>query len=119
MDTDLLDRIIRELHIQPVGNGYIDLICPPENIGAFIDHMEELHIPIEGFTWWCHVRDGHHPCGMGGPLNRYGEGWFSEIYMKDILRFDDYNSLRCYLLEEYPNNPEYKPCYVPAFWLAL
>lgn len=119
MNLDLLDRTLRELRIQPVGKGYIDLICPPENIGAFIDRMEALQIPIEGFAWWCHVRGDHHPCGMGGPLNRYGEGWFSEIRMDDILRFDGYEALRRYLLEEYPNSPAYKPCYVPAFWLDL
>ena len=45
-------------------------ICPTQNIGEFIDYMDELCITIKGFTWWCHVHDNHQPCGLGGPRNQ-------------------------------------------------
>lgn len=48
-------EIINTLHIQSVGNGLINLICPPENICKFIDYCSELNITIKGFTWWCHI----------------------------------------------------------------
>ena len=118
MHFELIDDILKRLHIQPVGNGYIDLICPVENISEFIDCMEQLCITIKGFTWWCHVHGGHEACGLGGPRSRYSDGWFSEIPMDDIIRFDSNEELKHYLLEIYPNSPQYKECYVPAFWLV-
>lgn len=113
-----IDQIITKLHIQPVGDGYIDLICPKENIAAFIDQLTALDIRIYGFTWWCHVTDGHDACGSGGPKNKFGDGWYSEILpMGNLLQFEDNMSLRHFLLEEYPACEDYKECYCPAFWL--
>ena len=112
-----LQRIIDELHIQAIGNGYIDLICPKENAGKFIDEMDKLHIKIIGITWWCHVTEGHEPCGTGGPKNKFGPGWYSEIPLTDLIRFESNKELRQYLLKEYPASKEYKECHMPAFWL--
>lgn len=108
---------MNDLHIQSVGNGFVDMICPKENIEKFIDEMDRLHIKIIGFTWWCYVAEGHTPCGMGGPKNRFGPGWHSEISMGDLIRVNSNKQLRKYLLEVYPSSKEYKPCYTPAFWL--
>ncbi|MDE6687843.1 MAG: hypothetical protein K2K17_11065 [Lachnospiraceae bacterium] len=122
MDFELknnLDNIMKKLHIQPVGNGYIDLICPVKKIGEFIDCMEQLGIKIKGFTWWCHVHDSHPACGLGGPQSQYSDGWFSEIPANEITYFESNDKLKQYLLEDYPNCPQYKECYVPAFWLDL
>ena len=69
-DKAAVDTIMEKLHIQCVGNGYVDMICPTQNIGEFIDYMEELGITIKGFAWCCHVRDGHQSCGLGGPRNQ-------------------------------------------------
>ena len=111
-------RVVESLHIQPVGtSGLIDMICPKENIGKFIDAMDRLHVRIEGFTWWCHVTEGHEPCGMGGPANEFGPGWYSEIAMWDVHTFDSNEAIRRYLLEEYPASEDYRPCFTPAFWL--
>ena len=110
-------RVIDELHVQVVGNGLIDMICPKENIDKFIDEMNRLHIRIYGFTWWCHVTQGHEPCGMGGPADEYGDGWYSEIAMFDVHLFDSNEQIRHYLLEVYPSSKDYRPCYTPAFWL--
>ena len=112
-----LKKVMDDLHIQPVDDGLIDLICPKENIEAFIREMDKLRIKIVGFTWWCHVIEGHTPCGMGGPKDRLGIGWYSEIPMGDVIRFDSNEQLRHYLLEVYPASADYRPCYTPAFWL--
>ncbi len=118
-DKTVVDRIMEKLQIQPVGNGYTDMICPVQNIGEFIDCMEELGITIIGFTWWCHVHGHHQPCGLGGPRNRYGDGWFSEIPMDKVICFESNEKLKQYLLVDYPGSHEYKECYVPAFWLDV
>ena len=36
-DRQILTAKMKELKIQPVGDGYIDMICPPDSIDAFID----------------------------------------------------------------------------------
>lgn len=117
IDRAAVDLIMEKLHIQPVGNGYIDMICPVQNIGEFIDRIDELGITIKGFTWWCHVHGDHQPCGLGGPRDRYEDGWFSEIPMDKVICFESNKKLKHYLLVEYPDSHEYKECYVPAFWL--
>lgn len=110
-------KIYEELHIQSVGSGGIDLICPMENVPLFVQKMNELHIKIKGFTWWCHVTDKHEPCGMGGPKSQYYSGWFSEIPMSSIISFDDNDKYLQYLLEKWPCSAEYKACYFPGFWI--
>lgn len=110
-------KIYEELHLQPVGSGGIDLICPMENVPLFVQKMNELHIKIKGFTWWCHVIDKHEPCGMGGPQSQYYSGWFSEIPMRNIISFDDNDRYLQYLMKEWPCSTEYKACYFPGFWI--
>lgn len=114
-----LDRIMENLFIQPVGNGYIDCICPKKSINRFIDEMDKIGISITEFTWWCFVDEGHEPCGMGGPINKYGSGWFSEIGMESTCKFSNNKELKKYLLYIYPQSNEYKECYTPAFWLDV
>ena len=38
------NRSLEALQIQPVGEGLIDLICPPEHIHAFIDFCEAFRL---------------------------------------------------------------------------
>jgi hypothetical protein len=103
--------------IQPVGNGEADMICPPEHIDAFIDLCEADGIPIRGFTWWCHVTEGHVPCGMGGPRSRYYDGWFSEIPMEDIIRLPDNGAYRDFFRNIWPKDKNCHDCWWPGFWL--
>ena len=117
MNKSILNKIMNDLHIQAAGNGFTDLICPKENIEKFIDEIDRLNIRIIGITWWCHVTEGHEPCGMGGPKNKFGSGWYSEVPLDDLIRFESNEHLRKYLLEEYPVSEAYKECFVPAFWL--
>ncbi len=108
---------LKELKIQPVGEGMIDLICPPESIGAFLDLCEADGSSIYGFTWWCHVTEGHAPCGMGGPKSLYYDGWFSEIPMEDIIRLPDDGAYREFFQNIWPKDKRYHDCWWPGFWL--
>ena len=82
--------------------------------------MDALGVQILGFQWWCLVTDGHEPCGYGGPLNQYGEGWYSEVAPTEaLLEFPDNQAVRDYLMHSYPNSSEYKPCHHPGFWLEM
>lgn len=94
-----------------------DLICPPQNIKAFIEKCNQQNISIKGLTWWCHVTEGHEPCGMGGPKSIYFDGWFSEIQMDNIISFETNSECLDFLLNEWKNSSEYKACYWPGFWL--
>ena len=114
-----LQNIFEKYHVQPVGSGYIDCICPKENIEEFISALDELRVKIDGFTWWCFSVNGHQPCGMGGPKNQYGEGFYSEMEESGLVEFQDNESCKRYLIEKFPSSSEYKDCLVPGFWLTL
>lgn len=114
-----LDKLIKECKITPVGNGYIDLICPKKYIEKFIKGLSKLEIGIIGFTWWCNVTKVHKPCGMGGPKNKYGNNWYSEIQMGKVITFKNNEEFLNYLIAEWKNSSDYKECYVPGFWLKV
>ena len=114
-----LDDILQKYHIQPVGNGYIDCICPEDNIISFIDEITAHGIRIIGFTWWCFVSNGHELCGMGGPQNEYDDGWFSEIAMFDVHEFGTNEEIKNYLTNVWRYQNGYKSCFVPAFYLDV
>lgn len=118
-EKSVLDTVIEKYKIQPVGNGYIDLICPWQSVNDFIDELTQHNIKITGFTWWCHAVGEHNPCGMGGPKNKFGDGFFSEIEMGRICEFSSNKDVKSFLLYEWVNSDDYKPCYVPAFWLDV
>ncbi len=66
-----------------MGDGYIDLILPRLRAVALIRELAQLPIAVQRVTWWCHCTTESKaalgcPHGMGGPVNRFGEGWFSE-----------------------------------------
>ena len=112
-----LESIIERLHMIRVGKGFFELICPQNSIAEFIDEMDKLHIDITGFSWWCHVTEGHQPCGRGGPRDEYEDGWYSEIQMGTFVEMDSNYAYRRFFTVEYPTSNEYMPCRVPAFSL--
>ena len=113
-----IKTIFEKLKVQPVGDGLIDLICPMENADLFITEMDKLGIRIKGFKWWCHVTGDHEPCGMGGPKNKFGEGWFSEVLpMDELISFENNEEYRKFFLYEWKQSGNYKPCVCPGFWL--
>lgn len=115
----MLDRkLIESLKIQPVGTGWIDMICSPDRIDDFIDLCNSKNLSIRGFTWWCHVTDDHEPCGMGGPMSDYYNGWFSEILpLGEVIELSDNESYRIFLKEIWPEQEDYQSCWWPGFWL--
>lgn len=115
---DKIEELKNVLQIEPVGNGYIDMICPMENAERFIDETEKMGLRIYGLTWWCKVTKFHKPCGMGGPKSKYGNYWYSEVCsLGDVITFDSNADVREFLTEYYPKSKEYKKCHNPGFWL--
>lgn len=110
-----IEAIIKRLRMTRTGSGYSELICPKDAILEFIDEMDRLEISITGFSWWCHVMEGHEPCGLGGPYDDYGDGWYSELVMDTFTSFDSNEAYRTYFTTEYLNCD---PCLVPAFSLS-
>ena len=117
--VNLLDGVFDKYHVQAVGDGYIDCICPRESIEGFIMELNKLEVQIDGFTWWCFSNSEHHPCGMGGPRNKYGEGFYSELATCGLFDLQDNDSYKHYLLDVFPSSSEYKECLVPGFWLNV
>ncbi|WP_410497044.1 hypothetical protein QTL86_09245 [Cellulosilyticum sp. ST5] len=114
-----LDDILLKYHVQPVGRGYIECICPMEKAILFINAISEINIEITDLSWWCFVSEGHKPCGMGGPANRYGDGWFSEIEMGNTIGFSSNEEIKDFLINEWQRSKEYRSCFVPAFCLKV
>lgn len=114
----MLDKIIEECRITAAGNGYTDLICPKENIKQFVIAVTGLDIKIIGFTLWCYVTENHKPCGMGGPKNKFGNGYYSEM-QTDIIELKNNKEVFDFLLYEWEKQENYKECLVPGFWLKL
>ncbi len=114
-----LDDIIVKYEITTVGNGYIECICPSKNIENFLDEVGKLNIKVDGFHWWCFSPsdDSHKPCGMGGP--KVKNGFYSEINMQNFYEFETINLMKQYLLYDYKETADYKPCFNPAFWLNV
>lgn len=112
----LCDKL-EELKIQPVGDGMIDLICPPSNAAVFIDFCKRRGHKIYGFTWWCSADEHHKPCGMGGPKSKYFDGWFSEIPMDGIISFGSHDEYRRFFKKDWPESEAYRECWWPGFWL--
>lgn len=114
-----LDLLLQIFHVQPVGRGYIDCICPIENAGAFISELTKRGLKANGFTWWCHVTEEHEACGLGGPKSLYEDGWYSEIEMCNVKEFSDNNAIIKYLTQDWLKSSDYRPCFTPAFWLDV
>ena len=112
-----LEEVIERLSIIRVGRDFSTLICPWNAVVAFIDEMEKMQFHITGFEWWCHVAQGHEPCGLGGPRDRCGNGWYSELPIDTFLMLESNAAYRHFFTVEVPNSKDYKPCFVPAFCL--
>ncbi len=115
-----LDSLILKYNVTVVGKGYLECICPYQNIENFIDDVSKLDIKIAGFCWWCFVPDdgSHTPCGYGGPAVK--DGYYSEIiHTFKFYEFDTLDLMKAYLLHEYKNEPDYHACFHPAFYLNV
>src|SRR4026207_185373 len=78
-----IETLLEKYQVQPVGNGYIDLILKKENSLNLIRELTNLPVAVCSLSWWCHFTLETEsqlgcPHGYGGPQDKYGEGMFSE-----------------------------------------
>jgi hypothetical protein len=139
--NNIIEVLLNKYKVQPVGNGYIDLIVSNELIEAFLNELTNNYIIIKGVTWWCHcTRESKLlfgcPHGMGGPESRYYDGWFSETQipmyeipnqvlvgiglsgLEDKAKLINGEILR-FIKNEFKNDQSYLECLVPALWLYV
>lgn len=136
-----IETLMEKYFVQPVGSGYIDLITSLDFVEKFIEELTSLGIAIEGITWWCHCspeNSNHYRCphGMGGPLSRFFDGWFSEMqipmyeYAKEKHKLlaandglsDDVRSINEAALQymrNFQGSEQYIQCLYPAVWLLV
>lgn len=78
-----LDNLLISHHLQPVGNGYIDLIVTEDNLPQILAGLTRLGIVVEGVAMWCRFIPENKkkgcPHGFGGPRIRNLNGYFSEM----------------------------------------
>lgn len=136
-----IESLLENFQTTPVGNGFIDIITPTDNIDSFIGSMTDLGIAINLVTLWCNCTPDNEvqygcPHGYGGP--RYESCYYSEMCEHDPfdaaesvpeLITDDaaptdlinkYNTaIREYVETGIKARPEYSPCLVPGFSLVV
>ncbi len=80
MNKNRLDKILDEYKVQPIGNGYIDLIVSRELYKQFIHTLLNEGFILRSISWWewC---PNIEVCkyGLGGPKSKFYNGWFSEL----------------------------------------
>lgn len=137
---NVLDLLFIKYKVQPVGNGYIDLIIENEFVDGFIEELTKYSLVVEGISWWCHCTEDSQrklgcPHGLGGPESEFFDGWFSET---DIPMFEiSSNDLKelnknstCEKIElinakvvnsinEFQKNDKYSECLVPTLCLLV
>lgn len=79
-----LDEILETYKAQPVGHGYIDIIVSRTHYKSFVQDVVSNGFKISGISWWewCPGRK-EAEYGLGGPISRYYDGWFSELCQAD------------------------------------
>lgn len=136
-----IEGLLENFRTTPVGDGFIDIITPTDNIDSFIGSMSDLGIAINIVTLWCDCTPGNElkygcPHGYGGPS--YESGYYSEICEHDPFDaaksipelitdeavpadlINKYNTaIREYVETGIQGRPEYSPCLVPGFWLVV
>ncbi len=138
-----IDDLLCQYDVQPVGNGYIDLILDCGRSLQLMDEFSKKAVAVERVSWWCHTTPESAlkygcPHGLGGPLNKFGEGHFSECpqypefvvaehqspvneYSLDPLIYaEKCNALVAnYINNVLPNESFYSPCLYPGLWLNV
>jgi hypothetical protein len=138
-----IESLLEKYQVQPVGDGFIDLILDKNISLALIQEFTKLHVAVERLTWWCHVTSETKnelgcPHGMGGPQDVYSEGWFSEcvgysdFVVLEFLNPLDENSMppeifttKCnelvtnYIKNTFPFEGFYSPCLYVGLWLRV
>jgi hypothetical protein len=138
-----IKRLVEKDKVQIVGSGYIDMIMSIEKSIIFIKELTAINVAVEKLSWWCLTTPESRaklgcPHGIGGPTNKFGEGWFSECVQFDITSFEGLeailNSLyispenvvhECnqkitnYLINDFRSENFYSECLHPGLWLSV
>lgn len=80
MNKDRLDKILEDYKVQPVGDGYIDLIISRELYKQFVRTLLEESFVLRSISWWewC-PNNRESKYGLGGPKSKFYNGWFAEL----------------------------------------
>ncbi|MCQ4088410.1 hypothetical protein [Saccharibacillus sp. JS10] len=134
-----IENILKRNAVQPVGNGYIDLIVTDEYIESFLTDLTQANIIVESISWWCHCKKyttskNGYVSGMGGPKSHYFEGWFSEMQLplytineKELAEVDQSNVIekvktindRVRIHLRSLKHKEFGASIIPALWLFV
>lgn len=80
MNKENLDNILTKYKVQPVGDGYIDLIVKRENYKEFIEEVLLNGFEVKSISWWEWCSPEEKPkFGLGGPNSEFYIGWFAEL----------------------------------------
>ena len=118
----ILNLLLQEYKVQPVGKNYIDCIIV-EKIVAFIEELTKINIYVNVITWWCYTSNQNIrlygcPHGCGGPKSVYFDGWFSEMCHLPLYEPSDNIHAIDYIENGLKNEPFYSPCLRPGLWLS-
>lgn len=115
-----IDELLIKYKVQPVGNGYYDLIVSKDNVKALIDELTALDVKVNEITWWCHCVESNKECphGMGGSESKYYEGMFSEMNLP-TFEFENNDDVIDFILNQSKEEDFYLDCLVPALWLNV
>ena len=111
-----LFKTMKKYQVQSVGIGLIDCICPTNNIASFINEVYKNNYQISAYSLWEYVSNDkkQSKVGMGGPLNKFGTGWYAEIPC-DILDFVSIEEMKQYIQQE---SKKWNCEIVPGFWIT-
>ena len=129
-----LDSLLEKYQAQPVGNGYIDIIIKREKFINFAEEILKNGFSISDISWWEYVdsMEKKNKYGLGGPLSRFFEGWFSEIpisldkintndtvdnQLKEIIRVIENKEIQ--FADEEKITFKQNHLLTPAFWLTV
>lgn len=135
-----LENLLEKYKVQPVGDGFTDLILTMDLLESFILDLTTHGFIVQTIAWWCHCTDGNQqnfgcPHGMGGPKSLYYDGWFSEMgYYQDVPETDLQNIRTPFQVDEIASvnnrmlqlakqdlvqNKISLDCLVPGIWLYI
>ena len=125
MRFEIIDNLLSEYNVQPVGEGYLDCIVRKENLMDFVAFLNSNAITVTAVSWWCHCDDKNKikygcPHGFGGVKSIFFEGYFSELPF-DLRKWDFANNDDAvdYVLNRVKNEDFYSDCLVPGLALQF
>lgn len=140
IDQYALEKALAEFQVQPVGAGFSQLIVSPEKAENLINCLTDLNVLVEMVSWWClcvleRREELGCPHGIGGPQNRFGNGWFSEcVQYPDLSVYHNgidvsvsqqklvtlgNGSVSAYLSNSLPSKDFYSECLHYGLWLRV